>query len=90
MSIISVNASQNYNVIVGSNILTHIGEYVSDVHSNCKVAIISDSNVFPIYGKSVEISLQHAGFETIHFVFPAVPCSSASCGQIIRFTLLRS
>lgn len=71
MNTISVNATQNYNVIIGSRILTHLGEHISNIHCKCKAAIISDSNVFPIYGECVEASLQASGYETVHFVFSA-------------------
>ena len=71
MNMLSVNASYNYNVIVGNQILDQLGSYVSKIQSNCKVAIISDSNVFPIYGNIVEKSLFHGGFTPVHFVFSA-------------------
>lgn len=36
-----------------------------------KAMIISDSNVFPIYGVRAESSLKQAGFETSQFIFTA-------------------
>lgn len=71
MKIISVNASQNYNVIIGKDILSNLGEYAAQLCSNCTAAIISDSNVFPIYGEFVENSLLQAGIKSVHYVFPA-------------------
>ena len=33
--------------------------------------IVSDSNVWPLYGSMVQASLEDAGFQVDHFVFPA-------------------
>ena len=71
MKVISVKASQEYNVIIGSDILSQLGNYVSAFCQNCKTAIISDSNVWPVYGNAVSESLEECGFEVIHYVFPA-------------------
>ena len=57
MNIISVNASEDYDVIVGNNILSKSGEYAAKICGNCKAAVISDSNVFPIYGSIIENSI---------------------------------
>jgi 3-dehydroquinate synthase len=37
----------------------------------CKAAIVSDSNVYPLYGQAVKSSLEAAGFEVVQFIFPA-------------------
>ena len=71
MRVISVKASADYDVIVGSAILPQIGRYISEWKANCKVAIISDSNVWPNYGSCVSESLSNAGFPSVHYVFPA-------------------
>lgn len=71
MKTISVKASQNYDVIIGVDILSNLGKYIVKFGNDRKVAIISDSHVFPIYGDTVQNSLQQAGIPTIHYVFPA-------------------
>ena len=71
MNIISVNASEDYDVIVGNNILSKSGEYAAKICGNCKAAVISDSNVFPIYGSIIENSLLEAGITSVHYVFSA-------------------
>lgn len=71
MNVISVNASQNYDVIVGTNILADLGEHAAKLCGKCNAAIISDSNVFPIYGELIKESLQQAGIPSFHYVFPA-------------------
>ncbi len=72
MNTISVNASQSYDVIIGYGLLPDLGEHLKKTLKNsCKIAIISDSNVYPIYGYRTERSLESAGFEVINYVFPA-------------------
>ena len=71
MSKISVNASKKYEVYIDYNILSKIGTYVAEISKPTKVAIISDSNVWPLYGATVTESLENAGFDVYNFVFSA-------------------
>ncbi len=68
MKTIEVNASQSYRVFVGHGILSHMGMYIKDVTSAERVVIISDSNVFPIYGDRVIAALSQSGFSNV-FVY---------------------
>lgn len=68
MNTISVQTSNSYNVLVGNGILVHIGEYASSLFSDCKAIIISDSNVWPLYGNVVKNSLSSCGFEVAEHV----------------------
>ena len=71
MSKITVNASKTYNVYIERGLLPKIGSYAADILAPRKAAIISDSNVWPLYGDIVSNSLTAAGFEICHYVFPA-------------------
>ena len=71
MTTIEVNASKNYNVEIGHGLLPQLGEKVTELGKVKKVCIVSDSNVWPLYGAAVDLSLHNAGLETCHFVFPA-------------------
>ena len=71
MKTVQVKASVNYQVRIGENILSTAAEEISAVHSLCCVAIISDSNVWPLYGKTLSSVLEQKGFQVIHYVFPA-------------------
>ncbi len=71
MKVISVHASLKYDVFIGSDLLCQSGEYIRSVFSGEKAAIISDSNVWPVYGESVTASLRTANIEIVSFVFPA-------------------
>ena len=71
MNCITVPASKEYNVCIGSGLLDQIGNRAAKVIDAKKVAIISDSNVWPIYGEKVSANLIDAGFSVFCYVFPA-------------------
>lgn len=72
MKTIHILASKSYDVVIGSNLLNKLGEHLYGLlNRTCKVAIISDSNVYPLYGELAETSLKRRGYEAIHYVFPA-------------------
>ncbi len=72
MKTITVNASKTYDVTIGSGLLSSAGDTVRKVTTATKIAMISDSNAFPLYGKTVRDSLLASGFqEVVDFVFPA-------------------
>ena len=78
MKTISVQASKKYEVHIGSALLDKLGSHAAAVHKPCKVAIISDSNVWPLHGKTAEDSLEAAGFKVVNFVFSAGEASKVS------------
>lgn len=71
MKTIEVRASRAYEVIIGSGILPTLGQQISGLCKAKKAAIVSDSNVFPLYGEAVVSSLRDAGIESVNFVFSA-------------------
>ena len=71
MRTIPVPTSTQYTVKIGSGLLATLGAEAASLCKPCVAAIVSDSNVWPLYGKTAENSLQNAGFDTVHFVFSA-------------------
>ena len=71
MKTVTVTASKEYNVIIGENLLQQLVQHIGTVKSACKVAIISDSNVAPLYMQSVIDQLSDAGYTCCQYVFPA-------------------
>jgi 3-dehydroquinate synthase len=71
MKTIRVQTNKPYDVIIGSGILSQLGESLRIFCNGKKVAVLSDSNVWPLDGESARESLQKSGFEVITFVFPA-------------------
>ncbi len=67
MKTISIPASRNYAVRIGSGLLSQCGEVVP---SGSLCAIVTDDIVDALYSKAVEKSLRDAGNQCVKFVFP--------------------
>ena len=88
MKTIHINASKSYDVLIGCNLLENIGQQLLyTLKKACKIAIISDSNVFPIYGSVVSKSLSDAGFQVVAYTFSAGEASktAATYLEILNF-----
>ena len=66
-----VNAGKGYEILLEEGILSRAGEYINKITSAKKICVISDSNVFPLYGDTVVSSLKAQDFEVISFVYEA-------------------
>ena len=71
MKNVTVSASTTYDIKIGSGLMTQLGQQIKSVCSAAKACIVSDSNVFPLYGEIAANSLLNAGFDVTHFVFLA-------------------
>lgn len=71
MKTVTVKASGAYLVHIGSGILHSLPQALRQVCKAEKAAVISDSNVWPLYGPKLVSSLSEAGYKTVSFVFPA-------------------
>lgn len=78
MRTIQVPTGKPYEVLIENGLLPNIGESALKVHAACTAVIVSDSNVFPLYGKTVSDSLSTAGFSVLTYIFPAG--ESSKCG----------
>ncbi len=70
MEKITVRASQTYDVLIGGGLLADAGRYAAGVLKSRRTMIVSDDNVFSLYGETLKKSLENAGFEVSEFVFP--------------------
>ena len=68
---IEVHTKPAYKVQVGSGLLEQCGEKLAEILEPCKIAVITDSNVAPLYLGTVVQQLRKAGFQTVSFQFPA-------------------
>lgn len=71
MKSITIHASKTYSVFIGNNLICNAGAYIAEIHKKCTAAIISDSNVFPLYQEQLTASLEKSGYSVVSFVFPA-------------------
>ncbi len=71
MKTIEVAASKTYQVHIGSGLLSTLGQQVKAVCKATKVALVSDSNVYPLHGKAAKKSLQNTELDVVEFVISA-------------------
>lgn len=70
--VLRINTDRPYDVVVENGALAQVGTLVSPLFApGSKAMVISETNVFPLYGEQVMTSLAAAGFEAHSFVFPA-------------------
>lgn len=59
---LTVNLKENsYPIYIENGILNRAGEYIADLFHGQRIMIVSDDNVFPLYGKQLCDSL--SGYE---------------------------
>lgn len=71
MEKITVNLGErSYDIMIGSEILNGIGEQLKSFNLSPKIAIISNSTVFSLYGEQVADSVRKAGFDLLTVIIP--------------------
>lgn len=69
---ILVHTSKPYKILIGRGCLRRAGEEAARVFpEGTKTVVVSDSNVGPLYARTVVSSLNAAGFSASAFTFPA-------------------
>ena len=68
---IHVGVAPAYEVSIGPGLLEPCGQRLKPLLGECRVAVITDSTVAPLYLETVLQSLEQAGFATCSHVFPA-------------------
>ena len=68
---LTVNLGKNsYPIYIENGIIAQAGRYVRECFSGKKIMIVSDDNVFPLYGAKAADSLSAAGYECFSCVLP--------------------
>ncbi len=71
MKKLTVRVHDDYNILIERGLLEKSGELVKEVLAAKKLTLISDSNVYPLYGEKVKKSLEQAGYEVFVYIFSA-------------------
>ena len=71
MNTVTVRASRQYDILIGQGLLPTLGAEAKKLGKAQKICVVSESNVYPLYGAAVEESLKSAGFSVVSYVFPA-------------------
>lgn len=68
---VDVRTDLPYRVHIGPGLLNACGETMAGAVAPCRMAVVTDSTVAPLYLKTAEESLRRAGFRPCAYVFPA-------------------
>lgn len=71
MRTVHVDVEKAYDVHIGSGLLSRCGAMLADLLVTRRVAVVTDSNVQPLYLDRVAQALTSCGFSVSCFVFPA-------------------
>lgn len=71
MKTVEINASEKYNVLIGSGLMGDVGELVRGVcPASEKAAVITDDTVDALFAGQVCRALSGAGFKTVKYILP--------------------
>lgn len=87
MKRVTVSVSETYDVLIDKDLMINAGAYVAKHCPSSTAVVVSDTNVWPLYGEKLEMSLVNHGIKVLHFVFPAGESSknSATYLDILNF-----
>ncbi len=71
MKKVKVEASTAYDILIENGLLGDSGGLIGEIAKGRTAVIVSDSNVFPLYGAAVKKSLEKESFNVLTFVFEA-------------------
>lgn len=71
MRTVKVEASSAYDVLIERGILKEAGRLIKTVAKGDTAVVVSETNVYPLYGDLLRASLEKEGFNVISFIFPA-------------------
>lgn len=80
MNTVTVRASKTYDIKIGPGLLNTLPREVSLLGNVQRVCVVSDSNVWPLYGSQLQKGLENSHFSVCSYVFPAG--ESSKNGQI--------
>lgn len=83
---LTVNLEKNsYPIYIENGILARAGKHISESFSGEKIMVISDDNVFPLYGETSSPLWTPAAMNVIPSSFPMVSLQKAS-RLFLKFT----
>ena len=71
MKRVSVEASVTYDVLIEKGILRNAGALIKEAAKGDTAVIVSETNVFPLYGEKLKASLENEGYNVLTFIFQA-------------------
>lgn len=88
MKTLRVNASKSYEIYLGCGLLDQVGHLTCAVKAPCRVLLVADSTVAPLYADKVQQAYTAAGYTVQPFVFPAGEASKSMATLIALLNAL--
>lgn len=97
MKTVNVNlGTKSYDIVIENGIIDNLGYEINHIYKNKKIAVVTDENVFSLYGKNVQDALERCDYNS-RFIVVKPGESSKSLEtlqnvytQLIDFNLTRS
>ena len=67
-----------YYIEIGSGLHNRFAQYLQEYYPSGKVFLVSDENVYSLYGDKLNFMLQESGYEVIKYVVPAGEASKSN------------
>lgn len=67
----TVNVENGYDILIEKGLLAKAGELIKSVLPSNKITLISDSNVYKLYGDKVKASIEAQGYQVFTYIFKA-------------------
>ncbi|MGN1202034.1 MAG: 3-dehydroquinate synthase [Eubacterium sp.] len=71
MKKLTVNVNDGYDILIEKGLLDNAGELIKKILPGKRITLISDTNVYKIYGDKVKNSLANQGYEVFTYIFKA-------------------
>ncbi|MBE6720372.1 MAG: 3-dehydroquinate synthase [Ruminococcaceae bacterium] len=71
MKKLRVNVAGGYDILIEKGLISSCGKYIKAVKPCKKVCLVSDTNVYPIYGNTVKSSLENEGYDVFTYIYEA-------------------
>lgn len=71
MKKLTVNVNDSYDILIEKGLINKTGELVKSVLDCNKITLISDDNVYALYGDNVKTQLEKQGYQVFTYVFKA-------------------
>ena len=75
---INVSASRCYDIHIGRGLLAKLGDFIRPLLGECRLAVLTDSNVDALYGNAIVEHLSNAGYNVCKYVIPAGEASKCA------------
>ena len=85
---IHVSASRCYDIHIGRGLLAKLGEFIRPLLGECRLALLTDSNVDALYGNTIMEHLASAGYNACKYVIPAGEASKCADNLLVFLNFL--